>query len=50
MLIALVSASLAYPFQVRHTRMDVQLNVDNVLNYDTPMFNGMFVYNNRLIP
>ncbi len=46
----LVSASLAYPFKVRQTRMDVQLNVDNVLNYDTPMFNGMFVYNNRLIP
>ena len=46
----LVSASLGYPVKVRRARLDVQLNVDNVLNYDTPMFNGMFVVGDRLIP
>ena len=31
-------------------KLDVQLNVDNVLNYDAPMINGMFIYGDRLVP
>jgi hypothetical protein len=46
----LVSASLGYPVKVGRHRLDVQVNVDNVLNYDTPMINGMFIYGDRLIP
>ena len=46
----LVSASIGYPVKVRRARLDVQLNVDNVFDYDTPMFNGMFVVGDRLIP
>lgn len=46
----LVSASLGYGFKVRNARLDLQVNADNVLNYDTPMFNGMFAIGNRLIP
>lgn len=46
----LVSGSLGYGMKLSHARLDVQLNVDNLLNYDTPMFNGMFVVGNRLVP
>lgn len=46
----LVSSSLGYTFRLQRHRLDVQLNVDNVLNYDTPMFNGMFALSDRLIP
>jgi hypothetical protein len=46
----LVSGSLGYPVRLAHTRLDLQLNVDNLLNYDTPMYNGMFVYQNTLVP
>ena len=46
----LVSASLGYPVKLGRHRLDVQVNVDNVLDYDTPMFNGMFVLGDRLIP
>lgn len=46
----LVSASLGYSFKLRNHRLDVQLNADNVLDHDEPMINGMFVYNNTLIP
>lgn len=46
----LVSASLGYSVKLARNRLDLQLNMDNVLNYDTPMFNGMFVVGDRLIP
>jgi hypothetical protein len=26
------------------------VNSDNLLNYDTPMYNGMFIVDNRLVP
>lgn len=46
----LVSASLGYGWKLPRARLDLQLNVENLLNYDTPMFNGMFTVNNRLVP
>ena len=45
-----MSASLGYGFKLRNARLDLQLNADNVLNYDTPMYNGMFALGDRLIP
>jgi len=46
----LVSGSLGYSWKLPRARLDLQLNVENLLNYDTPMFNGMFTLNNRLVP
>ncbi len=46
----LVSGSLGYSFKLPRGRLDVQVNVDNLLNYDDPMNNGMFVVGDRLIP
>ncbi len=46
----LVSGSLGYSIKLPRNRLDVQLNVDNLLAYDDPMYNGMFVLQNRLVP
>jgi hypothetical protein len=46
----LVSGSLGYTFRLPRARLDLQANVDNLLEYDTPMYNGMFVLGNRLVP
>jgi hypothetical protein len=46
----LVSASLGYPVRLAGARLDLQLNVDNVLGHDTPMYNGVFVLGNRVVP
>lgn len=47
----LASGSLGYQFKLQgQKRLDVQLNVENVFDYDTPMYNGMFILNNSLIP
>ena len=46
----LVSGSLGYTFRLPRARLDLQANVDNLLDYDTPMYNGMFVLGNRLVP
>ncbi|MES2693246.1 MAG: hypothetical protein V4773_07210 [Verrucomicrobiota bacterium] len=46
----LVSASLGYSIKLQRTQLDFQLNVENVLNYDTPMYNGTFILVDRLIP
>lgn len=40
----LLNAQIGYPFKVWNHKIDVQLNVDNLLNYDSPIFNGLFVY------
>lgn len=40
----LVSAQIGYPIKVGKYRADVQLNVDNLLGYDDPIFNGLFVH------
>ncbi|MBI5381295.1 MAG: hypothetical protein HZA31_05290 [Opitutae bacterium] len=37
-----MNANLGYPFKIGRTKMDVQLNIDNLLNYDKPLFNGLF--------
>ena len=39
----LLSGSLGYTFKVKRQRFDVQLNVDNLLDYDKPLVNGLFV-------
>ena len=46
----LVSASVGYPVRLAGARLDLQLNVDNVLRHDTPMYNGVFVVGNRVVP
>ncbi len=46
----LVSGSLGYPVKLRRAHLDLQLNIDNLLNHDAPMVNGMFVVGNRLVP
>jgi hypothetical protein len=46
----LMSGSLGYPVKLGRYQMDFQVNVDNLLNYDTPMYNGMFVLGDRLVP
>jgi len=46
----LVSGSVGYLVKLPRGRLDLQLNIDNLLNYDTPMYNGMFVYQNTLVP
>ncbi len=40
----LVNGQLGYSFKVWNHKVDVQVNVDNVLNYDSPIFNGLFVH------
>jgi outer membrane receptor for monomeric catechols len=46
----LLSGSLGYQIKLQRARLDLQVNVDNLLNYDKPMFNGMLVYQNTLVP
>jgi outer membrane receptor protein involved in Fe transport len=46
----LVSGSLGYQVKLTRARLDLQLNVDNLLNHDDPMINGMFVVGTRLVP
>jgi iron complex outermembrane receptor protein len=40
----LVSAQIGYPFKIGKYLIDVQLNVDNLLDYDDTITNGLFVY------
>lgn len=40
----LVSGQLGYTFKFGRQRIDAQLNVDNLLNYNQPIYNGLFVY------
>lgn len=40
----LVSAQIGYPFKIGKYKMDVQLNVDNLLGYDQAIYNGLFVH------
>ncbi len=37
----LVSIQAGYPFKIRGQKVDVQLNVDNLLDYDEPRYNGV---------
>ena len=46
----LLSGSLGYSMKLLRARLDLQVNVDNLLDYDDPMYNGMFVLQNRLVP
>ncbi len=46
----LLSGSLGYSLKLLRARLDLQANVDNLLDYDDPMYNGMFVLQNRLVP
>ena len=39
----LVAGQIGYPFKVGKYRMDAQLNITNLLNYDDPIYNGLFV-------
>jgi hypothetical protein len=36
--------------KLARVRLDLQLNVDNLLNYDTPIYNGMNIYQNQRYP
>jgi iron complex outermembrane recepter protein len=40
----LVSAQIGYPFKIGKYQIDVQLNVDNLLDYNDAITNGLFVY------
>ena len=40
----LVSAQIGYPFKFGKYKIDVQLNIDNLLDYSDPIVNGLFVY------
>lgn len=46
----LVSGSLGYQFKLTRARLDLQANVDNLLNHDDPMLNGMIVRGTQLVP
>jgi len=46
----LVSGSLGYQVKLPHGRLDLQLNIENVLDYDEPIYNGKTTYQNRLVP
>jgi hypothetical protein len=39
----MVTGNIGYPLRFRHRKVDVQINVDNLLNYDKPLYNGLFV-------
>jgi outer membrane receptor protein involved in Fe transport len=45
----LVSGSLGYQVKLLHARLDLQFNVDNVLDYDEPIFNGKTNYQGTLV-
>ena len=36
-----MSIQAGYPFKIRGQKVDVQLNVDNLLDYDEPRYNGV---------
>jgi hypothetical protein len=38
------SGTMGYSFKIADRKVDVQLNVDNLFNYDTPVYNGLFAY------
>ncbi|MBI5380656.1 MAG: hypothetical protein HZA31_02030 [Opitutae bacterium] len=40
----LVSGSIGYTFRFGNRKIDVQVNVDNLLNYDSPVYNGLFAH------
>ena len=40
----LVSGNLGYPFKIGNRRVDVQLNIDNLLDYDETLHNGLFTF------
>ena len=40
----LVNANVGYPFKFGNRKVDVQINVDNALDYDDPIYNGLFAY------
>ncbi len=40
----LATASLGYPFKIGRRKIDVQLNVDNLLNQGDAIYNGLFAY------
>ena len=40
----LVSAQIGYPFKFGKHKVDVQLNIDNLLGYDDPIVSGLFVH------
>ncbi len=46
----LYTASLGYPVKVRKMRWDFQLNIDNLLDYDKPLYNGVTIYNGAMAP
>jgi outer membrane receptor protein involved in Fe transport len=39
----LVTGQIGYPFKLGKYRMDAQLNITNLLGYDEPIYNGLFV-------
>ncbi len=39
----LVSGQIGYPFKVGKYKVDVQLNITNLLDYNDPIYNGLFV-------
>ncbi|MDO8544358.1 MAG: TonB-dependent receptor plug domain-containing protein [Opitutaceae bacterium] len=45
----LVSGSLGYQVKFPHGRLDLQFNVDNLLDYDDPIYHGKTNYQGRLI-
>jgi iron complex outermembrane receptor protein len=38
-----VMANLGYPFKFGKRKVDVQVNIDNLFNYDKPLYSGLFV-------
>ena len=46
----LLSGSLGYGLKLLRARVDFQVNVDNLLNCDDIMYNGMFTIQGRLVP
>ena len=39
-----MNAQIGYPVKFGGRRMDVQLNIDNLLDYNEPRYNGLFVH------
>jgi outer membrane receptor for monomeric catechols len=39
----LVNGQIGYPFKFGRYKVDVQLNVTNLLDYDQPIYSGLFV-------
>jgi iron complex outermembrane receptor protein len=40
----LLNAQVGYPITIGKYKMDVQLNIDNLLGYDDSIYNGLFVH------